>query len=602
MMPRKKRRIILILSIVMSVILLIVGLILLYKNTDMFKSNVTLFAKYLGQNVENIEDISHKIGTSKLQTFLQENKYTTNTQVKVNYVENIGTSSENTQNSINQLKLKINGQTDSKNQYNYQNFKLLSNEETIANVEYIQNGNTYGIKFSDLFNQYVLVDNENLKELFKKMGYTQEQIDNIPNKIEFYKEWRDIFDLSEEEKQNSKTKYLNIINSNISAENFSKQKDQMIQINGKKLKTNAYVLTMTKEQLNNIYIKILEEAKQDEMILTRVDKIQTLFERYLLIEDTNLREEFIKGIEELISNITKNNIGSEETKITVYENNRTTVSTMVQTPDYEVYIDLLDYEEEEYIQFSYKDLATEQEQIITYKRNNQETSLVYQNKEGENVTEYSFAMKGEVDGNSSGMKNIVAKYEDNKNRVQAIVDQEINIVTDFEEPVTLDEENSINLSKLEEEQVKEVMNRVNKGVSEKIEKVTSTNFKKEDFWKVLKVVGFVKKGQTLESMGITETEKSRFNSKFEILQGEELENEDILKLIEAVKDNLIGLEVVSNTQLKLKLDRLNKNEEVVTTLTNFIKQQKDRKYSAKVEYDETTGLVSDVLVTIVEQR
>ena len=72
-------------------------------------------------------------------------------------------------------------------------------------------------------------------------------------------------------------------------------------------------------------------------------------------------------------------------------------------------------------------------------------------------------------------------------------------------------------------------------------------------------------------------------------------------LIEAIKENLIDFEVVSNTELKLKLDRLDKDEEVATTLSAFIEQNKNKKYNAKVEYDETTGLVSDIVLTMLEK-
>ena len=50
---------------------------------------------------------------------LEENKYTTNTEVTVNYTENVGTDLENTGNVINQLRLEVNGQTDNSKQYNY---------------------------------------------------------------------------------------------------------------------------------------------------------------------------------------------------------------------------------------------------------------------------------------------------------------------------------------------------------------------------------------------------------------------------------------------------------------------------------------------------
>ena len=184
MMPRKTRRMIMIATIIMIILVIIVTLVFLYINTDMFKSSSTLFTKYLGQNVENMDSFYQEAVTSEYDAMLQQNKYKTESQIKVNYTENIGTTSENTENSINQLKLKISGQTDKSNQYNYQAIQLLNREEGVAKLEYVQNGNTYGIKFSDLFNQYVSANNESLKELFSKLGYTEEQIENIPDTIE----------------------------------------------------------------------------------------------------------------------------------------------------------------------------------------------------------------------------------------------------------------------------------------------------------------------------------------------------------------------------------------------------------------------------------
>lgn len=602
MMPRKKRKMVIIVSIILVLLIIAVTLILLYINTDMFKSNETLFTKYIGQNVENVEAFYSQIGKNEYNELLKQNKYTTDTQVKVNYTENIGTSSESTQNSVNQLKLKINGQTDKNNQYNYQDIDLLNNDEKVAEIEYIQNGNTYGIKFSDVFNQYVLADNENLKELFKKAGYTEEELANIPDKIEFNNEFESIFQFTEQEKQNLKNRYINIISSSVAKEKFSKQNSQMIQIDGKKMKANSYVLTLTKEQLNHIFIKMLEEVKQDEMILTRIDKLQDLMAKYQSTMDTKkLREEFLEKVETLITNITKNNIGQEESKITVYESNQTTVSTMIQSPDYEIYMDLLSLQTESYAQISFKNkLSGKEEQVLTYKKTKEESSVSLKNTKDGKTMEYSLVVSDKIDGNN-GTKNIIAKYEDDSNRAEATIEQKINIVDSFETEVILDEENSVNLSKLNAEQQKAILDRVNVGVSEKMNTITTTVVKMEDVWEILKAIGVVKEEQVLQAMGITETERNRFNSKFEILQGENLESTTVLKLIDAIKDNLISMEVVSNTELKLNLDRLNKNEEVATTLSSFIEQRKNKRYDAKVEYDEMTGLISDILLTMLEK-
>jgi len=124
----------------------------------------------------------------------------------------------------------------------------------------------------------------------------------------------------------------------------------------------------------------------------------------------------------------------------------------------------------------------------------------------------------------------------------------------------------------------------------------------EDLKEVLKTVGLIKEKQNIEASGITETEKKRFNSNFEILQGEKLEYQAVLNLINAIKENFVEIEIVSNKQLKLKIDRTNKNEKVAETLTTFIEENKNRKYDAKVEYDEATGLVSDIVLIMREDK
>ena len=598
MMPRKTRRMIIIVSIIVIILTIAIAFFLLYRNTNLFKSSATLFTKYLGQNMENMNSALQKIGTSEFNELLKNNKNTSEMQVKVNYTTNIGTSSESTQNSINQLKLKMSGQADPNNQYKYQDIKLLNNNEKVAEIEYIQRGITHGIRFSDLFDQYILADNENLKELFKKMGYSEEQLVNVPDSIEFNNEVKNIFEFSKDEKQKLKTKYMSIINNNVSKENFSKQKSQMVEIEGKSIKANSYVLTITKEQLNNIYIKILEEMKQDEIFLSRIDQLQTTLG--LDVEIINLRQEFAEELEGIIANITKNNIGKDETKIIVYENNQKTIRTVVQHPDYEIDIDLLSSQTEDYIQISYQNATSEKKRIFTYKKANGETSVNLSNTEKEKTTQYSLVSNNKVEGNHCA-KNLVAKYEDSTNRVELITEQELDLVNSFENEVNLSDDNSINLSKLEAEQVQMVLSQVINSISGEVNEINTNVIKTEDLEELGKTTGIIKEYETLEANGITETEKSRFNSQFEILQGEDLESETILDLIEAVRDHLIDLEVVSNTEIKLKLDRLDKNEEVATTLSTFIEENKNKIYNAKVEYDAQTGLVSHIVLTMLEK-
>ena len=67
MMPRKKRIALAIAIPVIIVIIIITTGILLYLNTDMFKSNKTLFLKYLGENSENLKAIQDVFESSEYE-------------------------------------------------------------------------------------------------------------------------------------------------------------------------------------------------------------------------------------------------------------------------------------------------------------------------------------------------------------------------------------------------------------------------------------------------------------------------------------------------------------------------------------------------------
>lgn len=599
-MSKKKKKTLIVVSIIVVLLITLATLILLYIYTDSFKSNSTLFVKYMGQNVENIGNLYQKIGESEYNKLLQENKYVTNTNAKVNFIENIGKTSESTQNPINQLTLEIKGQTDKTNEFNYQDIYLLNNNEEVAEVEYLQSQNAYGIKFSDLFNQYLMVNNENLKDLFRKIGYTDEQLENIPEFIDVNIDLKTIFNFSEEEKEIIREKYIEIINSNISKENFSKQKNQIIKIDGNDILVNGYTLTLTKEQLNNIYIKVLEKVKEDEIILNKINNLQTIIEQY--DKSTNLNEQFIEKINQKIAEITKNNIGTEKTNIIVYENNSKTVKTIIETPDYEINMELLSNNKENYMKVSYKDTTSSKDkgQVIEYKKTVNETNASYEKIDGEDIKKYILTTNETVE-NTNCIKDILAVYEDNNNKVEITVNQNIALVDNFDNDIILDEKSTINLSNLEEEKLKVLLEKVNTSLSTKIQKLKENVIEQQDIIEILKTIGIVKENQVIETIGITETERNRYNSKFEILEGQNLESSKIFTILEAIKDNLVGYEVVSGTELRLNIDRYENKQEVLTTLNTFFEKNKNRKYNITIEYDETTGLVNGILVTILEK-
>ena len=623
MMPRKKRIALAIAIPSIIVIIIIITGILLYLNTDMFKSNKTLFFKYFGKNSENIKEIEEIFESSEYEKNLQNNKYTDDINIKVNYTNNLQTTSEDNSNTINNVKLLIKGEEDKNNKYSYKDFKLEKDkniatntenqsssensnesnnkEQNIMEVEYIKNDNNYGIRFSDLFKQYLLVENNNLKDLFRKIGYSEQELENVPDSIEINDITLSDIKFTEDEIKQLSEKYSEIINKKVSKEKFEKNSKQVITINEKNITTNAYILKLTNEELNNLYVDLLESLKQDEIILNKIESIQNKINSINnnSSESKDLKESFAEEIDLQIEKINKTNIGNQETKIIVYENSGKTIRTAIQGKDYEINFDYINTQDEKNIE-----LIVKKDEIETYniklKKDKDGIKLdIYSNDETNPIKISLEQNKNESDKKCSN--NINLKYENANSKLEVSAEQEINIVDNFENENTLNDQNSILLNGLEKEQLQAVLNQVSEEVQQKINSI-SEEVKINDIQEILEELGIINKQQNIEAGGITETEKNRFNSKFEILKGEELDNENVLKVVEAVKDNIINAQVDTNEEIKIEISRNESNQDIEKSLEEYIKKEKDKKYDIKIEYDEDTELVKYIIMTPAKKR
>ncbi len=596
MIPRKKK-ILVILIITLIIISIVIAFILLYKNTDIFKSNQTLFLKYVGQNIENLNKNEEIFEKTELDDILQKNSYTENSEIKINYTKNIGTTLENTNNQINKLKLKIEGKTDKENQYDYKNIKLLQEENPLFNIETIRDNNVYGIRFSDLFKQYVLGENNSTENVFEKIGFTQEEISIISNIIENNNDILNEFKFTKEELESLNNKYTAILKNKFSNDNFEKITNQVITVNQKEIATNAYILKITKENLNNIYIEILKNLKEDEIFLQKIETIQQYISKYTNIfnDKDNLKDSIIEKIEKTIEDINKNNIGDEETQIIVYENNGTTVRTTIIGVDYNINYDFIKNEQEQYTQILLEKNKVETKKV-TLKNTSREMEISINNNENENSN--TITLKQNVDlKEKNPTRNIQIEYEDNTNRIQAAVTQNFNILEALEKE-ELNNTNCIILNQLDDEQMKTVLARLTEGLNSKIEELRN-KIEMNDMQEILKTIGIIQEKQKIEEgTTVSEIEKNQFNSKFQILQGEDISSENMAYILDSIKENVLNLEVISNEKLKIRIDKSNSNEDIINTLKKFFEQEKDKKFNINIENDEETGLVKYLVLTI----
>lgn len=601
-MTKKEKNMVLIISVIV-VVLVIFAIIasVLYFNTDMFKSKGDLFVKYIIGNIENTNNITNGENINEFNSKLGENKYTSNSNIKIKCTENVGEVSEDSKNSINDFNISINGKTDKSSNYDYKDIKISNQNEEKMQIEYVKDNDTYGVKFPELFQQYILADNSNLKELFENIGY--EDSSKIPDKIEINDDIFSYINFSSDEVSQLKEKYTNLLQKEVSAKNISKGSNQIIQIGEQKVKASSYTLTLTKEQMNNIFLKVLEEIKQDDIILNKLGNISDLEDIYYTTTKNNnaenLKTKFVDDIEELIRKISSTNIGNDATKITVYQSNKNTVKTVIEYTGYQISLDILNQNNTKYMEVNIQNDNTSSTKTIAYKEDSGNNILEITNNIDGDINKTTINNDINIEENK-GSRDLTYTFEGNNNKVEITCKKNIEFVDKIDKENT--SQNSIKLNELSSENVTNITERIKSSVSEKVNSIFSDE-NKQDLDRILQIIGVTKQQQKIESEGTSEIEKNRFNSKYEILQGEDLESTRIIDLIDVAKDDMTNLEVVSGTKLKIQLEKNKGNSEIVDKLTNFIKaeQNERNKYKVSVEYDDETGLVKDIVMEIAEE-
>lgn len=601
MMTKKKRRTITI-SIVLVIVLislLVVGI--LYLKTDLFKSNQLLFAKYMGQNIGNIQGYFENLSINSINQNLADSKYVANGQIEIKHTKNLGTTIENTDSDINNLKITMEETTDRQDNYSYNNIKLYKSGENIANLEYLNEDNLYGVRFSDLFKQFTLVKNENLKNLFQNLGYTSEEIEKIPDSLELnYENFINNVWFTDEELEMLKDKYIEEISNSFEKAKFSKQTNQILNINNTQYKANSYTLTLTKEELNNMYINILEKISQDEIILNKLEEINNYINVYKMFskqETVDIKNIFKEKVDSIIEEIRKNNIGGDETKIKVYEYKGKAIETLIETPNYKIDIETPD---ENYLKATIE--KNNKETILEFNKKDSKIDISINNSdENGKIDSFVFSNNNEIYDKTIN-STISIKYETLDDRVEMNYKNEISKVDSFNNIITLDDTNNIVFNDLEKESLDNILNNIKQGIeNEKTDLETKVSF--DDVLNTFKVLGIAKEKTKIESNGITETERTRYNAQFELYKNQTLDIEKMKEFITAITNNIGGVEVTNNNQFKIKITTEQKDDNAIASLNQFLEESRNKvNYKIDIEYDEQTGLASYFVITLEEEE
>ena len=326
MLARKARITLIAVTIVVAIIVIIGIFMFLYLKTDVFKSNEDMFFKYLATGFDSIDIIKNddKLG---IENTLSTSKYTSELKGKLEYTTNVGTDNEDKNSGINKIGLDVKSDIDKSENYKYQNISLATDTDTLVGIEYLKSGNDYGVRLKDV-QQFVSSSDEQEKTL-SDLGV--QDISVITKDIDV----NSILNFSDQEKQTLINTYSNVIKNNVSKDKYGKQTNTLITMNNGDLQTNSYYITLPVEEYNNLLVKILQEVEKDEIILSRLDKIQDCIKtKYSEYNPTqSLRDKFVSEVDSKIQDIQNNNIGSETVKIAIYESKGKAVRISAEKSD-----------------------------------------------------------------------------------------------------------------------------------------------------------------------------------------------------------------------------------------------------------------------------
>ena len=659
MISKRTRNNIIIASISVIIVIIIAVLVYLYFTTDMFKSNEVLFSKYLGKAAQNIETLAQDTEGDQYNALLENNKYTSNTEITVDYLNNIGTTDENTRNVINNLKLIINGQTDKLSGTAYKDFLLKRDDENITEVEYLKSDDRYGLRFSDLFNQYLVIRNEDIKKIAGKLGL---DVTNIPNQIEEIN-LRENFKLTNEEIENINETYTDVITGDYSKDKFSSLKKSSTTVKDQTYEVNAYTLTLTKEELNNVYIAILEKLKEDDTLLSKIDALDEVLnpkteetdeeEQNETNQQTNeaqgqnsenqtnengeqtsenqenqneeqseesestetenqeeveapktIKEQIIEKIDSKITEIKNTNIGTDETKITVYENEGNTIKTTIETPEYKVNIETISNGEGTYIKYFKEIYGIDEnsDEIIIEKRANS-FNINREEKLGQNIKQTSFTQERTIEDGKQNT-NTTFVYDMGRNKIQINMADKKEVLNEFKETNEFTNSNAVVLNSLNDEQFENIKNILNDRLIERLQTL-SEQVNYGEVFRILNELGILPEQITIENIvTLTRSEISKFNAEFEIYKGQKVNVNAVENLLKIAKENLETVEVLSEDSIKLNIAKGTKNEELANKVSEIINndENKSKEYSIEYEYDEETNIIKAIIIKILERQ
>ena len=244
-----------VLIIIIIVLLILIGAVVcIYLFTDFLKTDKQVFLKHMSNAKSSIYS---ELKDEQLEKYFEKLKSTPfENNGKLIIKDNILSH-----NNMWDQEISLNGKVDITNTNLLQNIKIKNFELENLDMDVVFQDNYLGVKINNILKKYIAVKNENLKELAKELGASEEQLVLITDKID---ESTIASIISKEDLEYIKEKYVKILINSLEDEMFSKAKSD---------EETIYSLKINETQRKEILEKIIIDFINDDTVLSIIKNV-----------------------------------------------------------------------------------------------------------------------------------------------------------------------------------------------------------------------------------------------------------------------------------------------------------------------------------------
>ena len=606
-----KKGIILIISIVIVVILLVGGVsAFIILKTDLFKSNQTLFYKYLGQEMQEISALKSEkmIANSNSE---KNNSNSKNAKISFTYSDpNSGKLTE----VLEKTNIQISGKKNIEQNVSNTQFDVQYDGNSIFTAETRVDNEVYGITSPEILNAFLGVENKDLNKLLSRLNVSNS--DSFDSSIQV-SNFSELANFTDQEKQAFINLMTTTINSVIDEGQYTKNKKVTVTTETGEQVATEYSISLSSDELKRLFITFCNNLQTDSIVLNAIATRAKIIGLSTGYTDVN---SLSANIGEYVSTITNLATTDKElVKISVYEADGNCIQTQIQT-----------YDEDEFGQYNIKisansttattttkaDISTADQDLATIKvtkidnSNNTTYDIAISNSNSLNIELY-FENLGSIEENNIQNKLNLAYSMQNTSFGMSYEDT-VNF-EQVEELEGLDENNCVIINNYDKDSVQSFLISIQEKIytvyAQKLEQLgLSADYTLESIEQQANEArnelnqqneaaqqALNEAAQSLQGLNLSETEQQTYNANIETYLGDNRTSAQVRSLIEQVM-SLIATYPDRNIVFQLGEDEYTYSS--MSTLKSRIRDGSN--YQVTGEKNTNTGLYNKIILTEIQ--